>query len=69
MEGTIQVCYGGVWGSVCDDWWAVNDALVVCRQLGFSDQCEALTTQLSTKYNIYNGLLRAQCQLLMLFIY
>ena len=41
-EGTVQVCQGGVWGSVCDDQWGTPDAAVVCRQLGYAFDCESI---------------------------
>ena len=34
-EGTVQLCQGGVWGKVCDNYLNANDAQVICRQLGF----------------------------------
>ena len=34
-EGRVEICYDGVWGSVCDSSWNDQDAAIVCLQLGF----------------------------------
>ncbi|XP_001951968.4 uncharacterized protein LOC100160261 [Acyrthosiphon pisum] len=40
MEGRVEVRQFGVWGTVCDDDFGTNEALVICNGLGFKGTAE-----------------------------
>ena len=37
MEGRVEICINNSYGGICDDFWDIQDAMVACRQLGFSN--------------------------------
>ena len=34
-EGRVEICVNETWSTICDNGWSINDANVVCQQLGF----------------------------------
>ena len=48
----VEILAQGSWGTICDDGWDLDDARVVCRQLGCG---EALNATRSTHFGAGSG--------------
>ena len=55
FEGRLEFCFGGIWGTVCDDSWDTTDAEVVCRQLGFNTTTGAQALRMASLFGQGTG--------------
>ena len=51
-EGRVEVLYNGEWGTVCNDYFDIRDARVVCRMLGFPG---AAATEIKGRFGAGNS--------------
>ena len=56
-EGVVEVCIDAHWGTICADHaWNMNDATVICRQLGYPYDSLGFGITINIKYLNYSQL-------------
>ena len=55
-EGRVEIYMSGSWGTVTDSQWSSDDALVVCRKLGYFTPGESLMDKNGCTLTVSNAL-------------
>ena len=53
-EGTIEICFGSLWGAISATTWTNANTQVTCRQLGFAGNHMCNGNIMASKQDIYD---------------
>ena len=69
MEGRVEICIDGVWGTISDDGWSTVDAQIACRQLGFAaaGTIGSLRQSLSSAHKQFASYMYWFCDIIFIF--
>ena len=59
--GRVEVFYQGKWGKICRNEWDINDANVVCKQLGFQSAVAEFIGMNTTDENVFIAMSNVAC--------